>query len=135
MLRARDGPSTQEARRNSTPTPEVGSLFPSPMSSPKMSEICKGYVPPNTEKATKWALTVFHCWRSQRNAKARGVDLCPDDLLVHYPQWNYKTVPIVMFRCVSVSELCFFKRKKMKNLQNGLLLIEHLSHSSNYTIL
>ena len=47
------------------------------------------------------------------------------NMTMHYPQWNYITVPSFMFRCVTVSELRFFKRKKkkMKNLQNGLLLI------------
>ena len=72
-------PPPKKAKRDSSP--EAGSRFPSPKSSPKMSEICKGYVPPNTDKATKWALTVFRCWRNQRNAKARVEEQCPDDLL------------------------------------------------------
>ena len=50
------------------------------------------------------------------------------NMTMHYPQWNYITVPSLMFRCVTVSELRLFKRKKkkkkkMENLQNGLLLI------------
>ena len=46
------------------------------------------------------------------------------NMTMHYPQWNYITVPSFMFRYVTVSELCFFKqKKKMENLQNGLLLI------------
>ena len=48
------------------------------------------------------------------------------NMTMHYPQWNYITVPSFMFRCVTVSELRLFKRKKkkkMKNSQNGLLLI------------
>ena len=48
------------------------------------------------------------------------------NMMMHYPQWNYITVPSFMFRCVTVSELRLFKRKKkkkMENLQNGLLLI------------
>ena len=54
-------------------------------------------------------------------------------MTMHYPQWNYITIPSFMFRCVTVSELRLFKRKKkkkkkkkkrkMKNLQNTLLLI------------
>ena len=52
-------------------------------------------------------------------------------MTMHYPEWNYITVPSFMFRCVTVSELRFFKwkkkkkkkKKKMENLQNGLLLI------------
>ena len=52
------------------------------------------------------------------------------NMTMHYPQWNYITVPSFMFRCVIVSEL---KRKKEeeeeeeeeedKNSQNRLLLI------------
>ena len=48
------------------------------------------------------------------------------NMTMHYPHWNYITVPSFMFRCVTVSELRLFKRKKkkkMENLQNGLLLI------------
>ena len=54
------------------------------------------------------------------------------NMTMHYPQWNYITVPSLMFRCVTISELRLFKRKKkkkkkkkkkMENLQNGLLLI------------
>ena len=54
-------------------------------------------------------------------------------MTMHYPQWNYTTVPSFMFRCVTVSELRLFKQKKkkkkkkkkkrkMENLQNELLL-------------
>ena len=42
-------------------------------------------------------------------------------MTMHYPQWNYITVPSFMFRCVTISELRLLKRKKkkkMKNLQN-----------------
>ena len=49
------------------------------------------------------------------------------NMTMHYSQWNYITVPSFMFRCVIVSELRLLKRKKkkrkMKNLQNTLLLI------------
>ena len=44
------------------------------------------------------------------------------NMTMHYPQWNYITVPSFMFRCVTVSELRFFKqkkKKKMENLQSG----------------
>ena len=68
-------------------------------------------------------------------------------MAMHYPQWNYITVPSFMFGCATVSELRLLKRKKkkkkkkkkqqrkMENLQNGLLLFLTLSHASNYTIL
>ena len=45
------------------------------------------------------------------------------NMTMHYPQWNYTTIPSLMFRCVTVSELRLFKRKKKMNLQNGRLLI------------
>ena len=54
------------------------------------------------------------------------------NMTMHYPRWNYITVPSFMFRCVTVSELRLLKRKKkkkkkkkkkMENLQNELLLI------------
>ena len=44
-----------------------------------MEAICKGYVPPNTEKNTKWALKCFNEWRYARNEKSN--EKCPDDLL------------------------------------------------------
>ena len=44
-----------------------------------MSEICKGYVPQNTDKATTWAMRVFKAWRIERNKVA--TDKCPDNLL------------------------------------------------------
>ena len=52
------------------------------------------------------------------------------NMTMHYPQWNYITVPSFMFRCVAISELRLLKRKKkkkmkkkMETLQNTLLLI------------
>ena len=48
------------------------------------------------------------------------------NMMMHYPQWNYITVPSFMFRCVTVSELRLLKRKKKKkkmNSQNRILLI------------
>ena len=55
-------------------------------------------------------------------------------MTMHYPQWNYVTVPSFIFRCVTVSELRFFKRKT-ENLQNGLLLINtFLMHQIIYRL-
>ena len=45
----------------------------------EMETIRKGYVPPNTEKNTKWALKCFNEWRYARNEKSS--EKCPDDLL------------------------------------------------------
>jgi len=43
----------------------------------KMAAICKGYIPPNTEKNTRWSRTVIQEWKSSRG----GDKKCPDDLL------------------------------------------------------
>ena len=40
-------------------SPKRSSRFPSPMLPPTMRKICRGYVPPNTDKATAWAVKVF----------------------------------------------------------------------------
>ena len=45
----------------------------------EMETICKGYVPPNTEKNTNWALKCLNEWRYARNEKSS--EKCPDDLL------------------------------------------------------
>ena len=37
--------------------------FAKPTSPTSTSKICEGYIPPNTGKATKWALKVFEQWR------------------------------------------------------------------------
>ena len=55
------------------------SRFPAPTGSPTMSEICKGYVPQNTDTATTWAMRVFEAWRIERNKV--DTDKCPDNLL------------------------------------------------------
>ena len=51
--------------------------FSKPTSPSTMSRICEGYVPPNTGKATKWALKVFEQWRN-----AASEEQCPDNLLL-----------------------------------------------------
>ena len=55
--------------------------FKAPTSNEDMAKICKGFVPPNTQKNTTWASCVFSKWRAERNKKARSTSLCPDDLL------------------------------------------------------
>ena len=45
----------------------------------EMSVICKGYIPPNTEKNTRWGVTVFNDWKSSRNRESE--EKCPDDIL------------------------------------------------------
>ena len=39
-----------------------------------MDQVCRGFVPKNTKKATSWALRVFQQWRMHRNS-------CPENLL------------------------------------------------------
>ena len=56
------------------------------------------------------------------------------NMMMHYPQWNYITVPSFMFRCVTVSELRLLKRKKKKQ-QRKMKNLQTLYHQSNYTIL
>ena len=45
----------------------------------EIASICKGYVPPNTQKNTNWALKCFTEWSFSRNKKSS--DICPEDLL------------------------------------------------------
>ena len=47
--------------------------------SSQMKEICQGYIPRNTNKATNRALKVFESWREQRGEQQGGI--CPVDLL------------------------------------------------------
>lgn len=54
--------------------------FTKPTSPSSMDRICRGYVPPNTGKATKWALKVFDDWRHARNATSE--EQCPENLLI-----------------------------------------------------
>ena len=56
----------------------------------EMSVICKGYVPPNTAKNTRWSMSVFNEWRSCRN-KGPDEQRCPDDILERHeaPELNF----------------------------------------------
>ena len=58
------------------PTKQKTTLrFASPVSPSKMDMICQGYVPPNTKKATSWAVRAFEQWRDQQNEKSSPSDL------------------------------------------------------------
>ena len=50
--------------------PKQKPRFCKPVSPGKMGTICKGVVPPNTKKATSWAVRVFEEWRMERNKTA-----------------------------------------------------------------
>ena len=54
--------------------------FASPVLPERMEEICKGFVPANTKKATTWAVRAFEQWREERNNSSCG-EMCPVDLL------------------------------------------------------
>ena len=53
--------------------------FASPVSPSRMDTICRGYIPPNTKKATSWAVHAFEQWRDQWNEKSS--EEYPSDLL------------------------------------------------------
>ena len=57
---------------------KLDSRFHSPQKE-TMEEICKGFVPANTKKATGWAIGVFNSWRAERNQ--RSEEKCPAELL------------------------------------------------------
>ena len=55
--------------------------FAPPVSPGKMTEICNGYVPPTTVRATNWAVRVLDEWREECNKRCSK--RCPSDLLEH----------------------------------------------------
>ena len=58
--------------------PEKRRRFGSPAPASEMEQICKGYIPPNTQKATDWSLHIFKEWQAKRN---KGVKQVPMNLL------------------------------------------------------
>ena len=61
------------------PTTKTTPCFASPVSPSNMDTICRGYVPPNTKKATSWAVHTFEQWQDQQNEKSKFAAHC--DLL------------------------------------------------------
>ena len=57
--------------------------FKAPTNDKDMTRICKGFVPPNTQKNTAWALRLFAEWRAERKKKVPSTSdsLSPYDLL------------------------------------------------------
>ena len=56
-------------------------------------------------------------------------------MMIHYPQWNYISVLSFMFRCVAISELRLFKRKKRLTIYKiDICEFNTLSHASNHAI-
>ena len=39
----------------------------------EISVICRRYVPPNTEKNTRWGMTMFNDWKSSRNRESEEI--------------------------------------------------------------
>lgn len=68
------------SKRKKTKLQGSRTRFASPVSPGKMQQICKGFVPANTKKATTWALRAFEQWRDERN-KSSCSEKCPVDLL------------------------------------------------------
>ena len=44
---------------------KLDSRFHSPQKRETMEEICKGFVPANTKKATGWVIGVFNSWQAE----------------------------------------------------------------------
>ena len=70
------------------------------ISAGEMEEICKGFVPVNTEKNTKWAMKCFNEWCSARNTK--GVEECPSylleaQILAQLDKW----IAILLLKCAA----------------------------------
>ena len=58
------------------------SRFSTMVGDDKVSSMSKGYMPPNTQKNTDWAVKNFGTWRDQRNEKVSSDDeKCPPELL------------------------------------------------------
>ena len=58
------------------------SRFSTMVGDDEVSSMSKGYVPPNTQKNTDWAVKNFGTWRDQRNEKVSSDDeKCPPELL------------------------------------------------------
>ena len=73
-------PPVKKARKTHVSSPAKATCFPAPTGSPTMTDICKGYILQNTDKATTWALRVFNVWHQERNRVT--TEKCPDDLLM-----------------------------------------------------
>ena len=49
------------------------SRFSTMVGDDEVSSMSKGYVPPNTQKNTDWAVKNFGTWRDQRNEKVSSI--------------------------------------------------------------
>lgn len=84
-------PETAESKENASPKPKRRKLSLSTNKGKKttrfnfktqeeIEDLSKGYIPPNTEKNTKWAKSVFTDWVAQRNLKFPD-EQCPENIL------------------------------------------------------
>ena len=76
------------------------SRFSTMVGDDEVSSMSKGYVPPNTQKNTDWAVKNFGTWRDQRNEKVSSDDeKCPPELLS-----STDTVLLSKWLCLFVNE-------------------------------
>ena len=66
------------------------------VSTEQLQEICKGYMPKNTEKNTKWAMSIFNSWVKCRNERVADTEKVDADNLA-------KPVPNVDALCTLLS--------------------------------
>ena len=87
----------------------------------EIKTISKGYVPPNTEENTKWALKCFNEQRYTRNEIGKTIDKCLDDLLeVQCPEALNKWI------ATFIAEVCCvdgerYSSKRIHQLLSGIL--------------
>ena len=67
MIRARF--SKKKKKSTAFQNNRITTRFAPPVSPGKMSEICNGYVPPTTARATNWAVLALDEWREERNKR------------------------------------------------------------------
>ena len=74
-------PEVKHAKLNVTPRSNKQSKhFEKIAVSPELASSSKGYIPPNTEANTRWAVRTFDAWRTWRST-AKPEDPVPEDIL------------------------------------------------------
>ena len=74
-------PEVKRAKLDVTPRSKKQSKrFENIAASPELASSSKGYIPPNTEANTQWAVRTFDAWRTWRST-AKPEDPVPEDIL------------------------------------------------------
>ena len=74
-------PEVKRAKLDVTPRSKKQSKhFENIAASPELASSSKGYIPPNTEANTQWAVRTFDAWRTRRSI-AKPEDPVPEDIL------------------------------------------------------